>query len=107
MRTVATLHSIERFLQRTELDSMKDIKKMSHQAKMYGRSKADYDGDFRNFLETHYRAKSGNTRFKVYQKKMFIFGGNKSNKLITVVNLPKKFWEDSESPIRDTRCRAN
>jgi len=107
MTVKTTLHSIDRLLERTNIGSKRGIKEISKKAKLYGRSRADYDGDFRKFLDTHYKEKSGSTRFKIYNRMIFVFGGTKSCKLITAVNIPEKYWDSAANPIRDTRCRVN
>jgi len=105
MKTTLTQHSVQRLGERASVTSIRDAKDLSSKARAYGRSEADFDGAFANFLRTHYRKTSNNTRIKVYSAMIFVFGGKDSKKLITAVNVPGNFIESASKPSRDTRFK--
>jgi len=106
MKAINTTHSMERLEQRAGIVSVREQQEIATRAKKSGRSKRDFDGDFREYLERNFKRKSNNTRIKVYTDLIFIFGGADKNKLITVVKVPEKFREKAMNPKRDTRQYA-
>ena len=85
MRRTVSNHAKQRFRERTDLCKNKEMTQLFGQARHYGKSFAEFAGEFHNFL---YARRTKNMHIKVYQDLVFFY---KHRKLITVYKVPEQF----------------
>lgn len=100
MKTKVTIHAAQRVKEREGTRISSDIKALSERARQKGYVKTDYEGEFRRFLDRNFHTRFKSEKIKVYKGLVWIFCGNKSRTLKTVINIPEHMISLSEQPQR-------